>query len=335
MGCRLIPLFLFFSYIGQYNAAILSDEASRAFSKATKTSYLSATNRLRYLKTGENEPSNSTYKEKKQKTNSKKNKKITMKHSMGMMQPTGKGNGTKAPKDVNNKKRMKTKDDKAPISLETEAPSPSVPSPVIPTPIAPVNTMSPVAPTSVAPINTPSPVVVPTGNPSPAPIIITAAPVTDTPTGVPDNVFLDSGNILVTYYTTLNQSQFDPAQELQLDDIVAAANLTCDFIQAEAIDPLGALEFACLWFLTDQSGDDLSMFPLYLVYSGTVAFETNTTVTAIDLDEAIINAFSIPEVNNLTVSLMTALNMTNPFSLTTSVTAENFGRRNKKLLARR
>jgi hypothetical protein len=146
---------------------------------------------------------------------------------------------------------------------------------------------------------------------------------------VPDNVvFIDSGNILVSYNSSLNASQFDPETKLELGQILAAVNLTCAYIQTQAIDPLGALEFACLWFLTDDN-DDSSMFPIQIVYSGTAPFYTNTTVTAADMDDAIVNAFDPPQVDSLISSLTTDLNMTNPFSWTTSISAEKlFGSSN-------
>jgi hypothetical protein len=301
MGNRRFLYHVLFSLLmARYDAAI--DGTEMAYKEGTEPSFLSTLNRLRYLRVGGHAPSSPPHKQKKPMTNSKKSK-ISKKPSMGMMKSSGKGNGPKAPKDKSGKKGMSKKPSLAPFASETDAPVP------------PVGTPSPIE----API--PVPIAEPTSHPSLAPMVVTEAPVTMSPTEppVPDNVvFIDLGNILVTYNTSLDQSQVDPAQNLELGQILAAVNLTCDYIQTQAIDPLGALEFACLWFLTDDS----SLFPIQLVYTGTAPFYTNTTITASDLDDAIVNAFSAPQVDSLTESLMTELNMTNPFSLTTSISAE-------------
>jgi hypothetical protein len=101
-----------------------------------------------------------------------------------------------------------------------------------------------------------------------------------------------------------------------------AIDLTCDYIRNEAIVPLGALEFACIWFLPTLDENGLIFFPVEITYAGTAAFPSNVVnVTTEILDVSVQTAMTAPMVGNLTEMFATELPLENPFRETNEIYA--------------
>ena len=132
-------------------------------------------------------------------------------------------------------------------------------------------------------------------------------------------VFVGSNNVLVTYESTSVVPSANTNQTL------AVVDLTCEFIVKTAVLPLGAVDFACVWFPYTQNNSSVVEVndtnpPIQLIYDVTAAFlsSSNTFVTTEQLNAAIIQAFDDP------TELVTALDVLpaeNPFSVTTALTA--------------
>jgi hypothetical protein len=270
-------------------------------------------NRLRHLGTGQKVPGNSSNIDKKHRTNSKKDKMLKMHNknmSMIMMNPgKGKANMAMAKGKQSNKKGMKNKSSLSPATAETDLPSTPVPSIDTEIPTLPMPSGQPIS------SNTPTVPVLPE----------TQAP-TEQPIASPNSiVFVDSGNIIVTYETNSSNSSSGLDEPLVVDmrQTLAAINVTCEYIRTEAIIPLGAIEFACLWFFPPELNNNMTVqFPIEITYSGTAAFVFNETITTEELDASILNAFSTATVDTLEFLLQTELPTENPFSLTSTIYAE-------------
>ena len=220
----------------------------------------------------------------------------------------------------------------APISVEsispstTETPITITSSPAAPIPTASPKPTTPVGSETTSPIVTPipSPVALDTEAPSvtAVPIATTDVPIDFEPSAQPILVsptnfaFVGISNILVRY-ESLNSTV-----GVNLNQTMAAIDLTCEYLRDEAIIPLGALEFACIWFLPEFDENELAMFPLDITFAGTAAFTSNAVnVTSELLDSAVIAALTVPLVGNLTELFKTELPSENPFSQTEDIYA--------------
>lgn len=237
---------------------------------------------------------------------------------------TGKGMAEKKGMMGNGKEKSR-----APIDVETTTPS-TTPTPAAFTP-SPMALIPTVSPSTLTPIGdeTKSPIV--TSIPSPVALETDAPLVTQVPTAVPvvlvpsappilisptNYEFIGASNILVRY-ELLNSTA-----GVTLNQTTATIDLTCDYIRNAAIIPLGALEFACIWFLPEFDENGLAFFPLDITYTGTAAFPTNeTNITTEILDVSMITALTPPMVRNLTEILSMELPTDNPFSQTEEILA--------------
>jgi hypothetical protein len=191
---------------------------------------------------------------------------------------------------------------------------------------SPSSTVSPMSVTSVAPAQSPTvaaPASLETDRPSETfePSILTETPglTTTVPTVQPiliaptNFVFVGSSNILVNY-----QSMNDTII-LSFNETIAAIDLTCEYVRIEAIDPLGALQFACLWFLPTNAS---FTFPVDITYSINAAFSSDVTnITTEVLDASIVSALTVPRVKKLIESFNTQLPSDNTFVQTEMVSA--------------
>ena len=232
-----------------------------------------------------------------------------------------KGKGMTKMKGMMNKMKGKSA---VPTLVETAAPSTAA------TPVASPKTISPIVFETESPMVTynPSPAVVDTETPSITllPNSMTASPILLQPSAQPILVsptnfaFIGISNVLVRY-DLLNSG----AGNVTLNQTMEAIDLTCDYLQNEAIVPLGALQFACIWFLPRFDEDGMTFFPLEITYAGTAAFPSeaiNTTNISTEvLDASIISAMTPPMVGNLTEMFMTELPSENPFSRTEEIYA--------------
>lgn len=247
---------------------------------------------------------------------------------------TGNGDGeySKKGKGMTKMKGMMKGKSAKPIAVETPTPSTTMtPVAVTSPPVAPIPTASP---KTTAPIgfetespivsSIPSPVAIETEAPSitGVPSAITAAPMVLRPSTQPILVsptnfaFIGTSNILVRYESS------NSGAAVTLNQTMEAIDLTCDYIRNEAIIPLGALEFACIWFLPPLDENGLTFFPLEITYAGTAAFPSDTVnVTTEILDASIITVLSPPMVGNLTEIFNMELPSDNPFSQTEEIYA--------------
>ena len=235
-----------------------------------------------------------------------------------------KGKGMAKMKGMMGKGKGKSK---SPIDVETTTPT-TTPSAVSSSPVpttTPITTV-PFGGETASPILTsvPSPVALETETPSvtQAPTAMTTAPIVMSPSAQPILVsptnfaFIGTSNILVRY-ESLNIDD-----NVNLNQTMAAIELTCDYMRNEAIVPLGALEFACIWFLPDFNENDLTGFPVEITYAGTAAFPSDmTNITTEVLDASLISALTPPTVENLTEMINTDLPSENPFSQTVEIYA--------------
>lgn len=221
---------------------------------------------------------------------------------------------------------------KAPTLVETTTPSTTTTpiaitsSPAAPVPTATPKTIAPSGSNTESPIITslPSPVALDTEAPTiaPVPIVETTAPMVLSPSVQPILVsptnfaFIGSSNILVRY------ESINSADNVTLNQTMAAIDLTCDFLRNEAILPLGALEFACIWFLPAFDDNELTGFPVDITYAGSAAFPSDVTnISTAVLDASMISALTPPTVGNLTEMMITDLPPENPFSQTEAIYA--------------
>lgn len=238
-----------------------------------------------------------------------------------------KGKGMTNMKGMMDKVKGKTA---APIVVETATPS-TTPTPVAitSTPVASIPTESPKTNTpfgleTETPIASfaPSPGARDTEAPSVTPSATTTAPMVLEPSAQPILVsptnfeFISTSNILVRY------ESLDSGAGVSLNQTMEAIDLTCEYIRNEGIVPLGALEFACIWFLPMFDENGLIFFPLNITYAGTAAFPSNVAnITTEILDASIISVMTPPMVGNLTEMFGTELPSENPFSQTEEIYA--------------
>lgn len=237
-----------------------------------------------------------------------------------------KGKGMAKKKGMMGKGKEKSR---APIDVETTTPSTTptpaafTPSPMALTPTVSPSTLIPIGDESKNPVVTliPSPVALETEAPlvttvptaTPLDLLPSAQPILISPTNYE---FIGTSNVLVRY-ELLNSTA-----GVTLNQTTATIDLTCDYLRNAAIIPLGALEFACIWFLPEFDENGLAFFPLDITYTGTAAFPTNgTNVTTEILDVSVITALTPPMVGNLTEILNMELPLDNPFSQTEKILA--------------